>query len=443
MIRALVSWLCFWVLATSAQAQRPDDPGRLGSGERLSFAATLTPDFVTADGAYVGGEIVMHVQFISSDPLKRVRLELPVIEGVRAEVLARPHTRQVEIKGDEGYSILGTRGYSHDARLAIVPVESGTVVIPPITITGISERDDGRSFEFNETIPEQKITVHPKDPEFDGDTWIVSRDVSISEAWSHEISEIQNGDTVRRAVTLTVAGVTADDLPELVLAPNDGYRVLTTEVSTSTEQTDTGFIAHMTQVWDIYVETEDVTYVDEIRFSYWNPALRETRVATVPRQRVEPLKRDALVLRDRLRAEALAEHRAERLGLTVLAWLPAAGLMVVFALVAWRAAPTRADLRFWRAARLAAPLDFYRAYLIWGRQAFGKPAGLDASQTKWLGARAADRVAHLNGVLFGAQGGGVDAERTATTLIFGARRQAVADLFSAISSGLARFLFLR
>ena len=441
MIRALLTCLSLWVFAAGAMAQHA---GETGLTDRLSFSVALEPEFAATKGTYVGGEIVMHVRFISSDPFKRLRLDVPVIEGVRSEVIERPHTRQIELVGDEGYSILGGKGYSHEMRLAIVPTQSGTMVIPPITVTGISEPGNVPSFEFEKVYPEQNITVHPRSLDFDGDTWIVSRNVEIEEAWSHVISEIQNGDTVRRTVKLTVAGVTADDLPELVLASNDGHRVLHTELSAETEKTEAGFVAHLEQVWDIYVETEDVTYIDEIRLPYWNPERDQTEVVAVPRQRVEPLKRDAMALREQLRDEALEEHRAERLGLLILASLPAVALVAFLALVLWRALPTRADLTLWRASKQpGATVDFYGSFLAWGRQTFGSRAAVDHEQVSSLGAAAADQVTRLHRSIFGPRGGACETKRVANAVIFGARRQSLAQFFSSLLPGISRFLFLR
>lgn len=441
MIRVLLSCLCLCAFGTGTFAQQPGQANQL---DRLSFSVTLEPKFVTTQGAYIGGEIVMHVQFISSDPFKRIRLDLPVIDGVRSDVLARAHTRQIELVGDEGYSILGGKGYSHETRLAIVPMQSGTLVIPPITITGISEPGNVPNFEFEKIYPEQTITVHPNSPDFGGDAWIVSRDVTIEDTWSHDVSEIQNGDTVRRTVTLTVAGLTADDLPELVLDSSDGHRVLHTEVSTETEKTDTGFIAHLEQSWDIYVETEDVTYINGVQLPYWNPMLETTEVVSVSRQRVEPLKRDALALRQTLRDEALAEHQAQRLGLLVLVSLPAAALIAFLTLVIWRALPTRADLRFWHASKQSdAPLEFYGSFLSWGRRTFGSHTVVGREQVLALGARAAGHVERLQRAIFGPRGGDFESRRTAATLIWGARRTSLAQFFAAIVPGLSRFLFLR
>ena len=438
MIRVLLGCLVLCVTGSAALAQQASE------AESRWFQVTLEPSFVAAQGAYVGGEIVLHIQFISSDPFKRVRLHLPAIEGVRSAVLARPHTRQVEVLDADGYSTLGSSKYSHETRLAIVPERSGTIVIPPITVTGISEPADRQSFEFTEIHPEKVIVVHPPAPEFAGAVWIVTRDATIKDAWSHAISEIRNGDTVRRTVTLRVVGVTGDDLPELVLDPDDGHRVLSTEVSTRTEKTDLGFIAHLEQSWDIYIETEDITHISGIRFPYWNPELAQPADIAVPPQRIEPLKRDAVALRQTLREEAFAGHRVNRLGLIGLLSVPMAALTLAIGLLLWRALPTRADLRFWRASRREAdPLEFYGSFLAWGRDTFGPHTTIGREQALLLGTRATEQVGRLHRSIFGRSGGSVQPGHLAATLILASRRLVMRRFLSTILPGMSRFLFLR
>lgn len=438
MIRVLLSCLFFFAACFGALAQQPN------RGDVRFFTVTLEPDFVATKGQYVGGQIVVNIQYISLDPLKRVRFDLPAIEGVRSEVLQAPRTRQIELEGDEGYTVVGTKVYSHDARLVIVPVDSGSVVIPPITVKGISERPNGLSVEFEEVHPQQTILVHAVDPNFAGNAWIVSRNVTIEDTWSHVIEEIENGDTVQRTVALTVEGVTADELPPLTLEAADGYRVLHTDIVMETETTDAGYIAHLEQTWDIYVETEDVTYVDGIELAFWNPDLGTSETVSVPNQRIEPLKKDAMALRQRLREEALSAHQTERLGLLILIGLPAAVLVVILVMVLWRLVPTKADLRFWRdSKRSGAPLDFYRSFFSWGRHTFRRGLPVSREQISALGERAADQAARLHRGVFGPGGGAFEQKRVAWTLIWASRRRVVARFLAAFGPGISRFLFLR
>ncbi|MGI9452022.1 MAG: hypothetical protein ACR2QH_15485 [Geminicoccaceae bacterium] len=434
MIRVLL--ICLIVLAsgTALLAQRLND------ADRLWFTVAIEPDFVRSQGTYIGGEMVMHIRLMSPDAFQRLRLDLPDIDGARTETLVRPHIRQLSSLGAMGYS--DSAGYSYEARLALVVERSGTIVIPPIRVTGISKPGEGRAFEFRRTFPEQAITVHPPSPDFDGDHWIVSKKAAMEESWSTDIASIQNGDTVRRRVVLSVAGVSADELPKLTLAADDGFRVLSTGTSTETEKTDEGFIARLEQSWDIYVETEDVFHIDGFRFPYWNPETARTDVASLPSQRVEPLPKDALALREQLRDEALAEHRAKSLGLLVLLSLPAAALLILLALVFWRALPSRADLSLWHASLNAeTPRKFYGSFLAWGRRTFETPTIVDRQQVSALGTQATDHLDRLHKSVFGRREGIHQPKRTAAALIKASRRRATTEFISSITSKFSRFLF--
>jgi hypothetical protein len=443
MIRALLSSLCLCVLSAAVSAQQTVGSDRAGTDQQtrhLWFTVAIEPESTLSSGAYVDGQIVMDIRFESYDPFKRLRLMLPEIDGARVTTLVRPHTLQI--------NMMGGKGYSHVTRLAIVPDRAGILLIPPIRVSGISQARSGRSFEFEQTHPQQRITVHPPTAEFidkaGGKAWIVSQQATLEQSWTPDISTLRSGDTVRRRIALSVAGVTAGKLAPLTLASNTGYRVLSSEPSTRTEQTETGFIAHLEQVWDIYIEADGVFYIDAVQFPYWNPELASTEILTAPRQRIEPLLRDAAELRQQLREAALAGHRARRFGLTALLALPLFGLVVILALLVRQALPTPADLRLWRASRRAGPpLNFYAAFQAWGRQTLAGAAGVDRERIASLGAPALDQVEHMQQTIFGGRGGDFDAKLTALRLIRASCRTRVRRFLAAIVPRISRLLFLR
>jgi hypothetical protein len=340
-----------------------------------------------------------------------------------------------------GYS--DQAGYSYEAHLSIVPERSGELLIPPIRVTGISQPSEGQPFEFQRTMPERTITVHPVSDEFTGEHWIVSRDVRIEQTWSPDLTSIRNGDTVRRSIVLTIAGIRADDLPALGLGAEAGYRVLSTGDMSETEKTVDGLVARLEQSWDIYVETEDVIHVDGFRIPYWNAETGRTEVAGLPRQRIEPWPEDVSALREQLRADMLAEHRAKSLGLVFVLSLPAAALLMFLAVLIWRIAPTRADLKFLRASRrVDTPRSFYASFLSWGRQALDVPTIVGQHHVSTLGNQATDHVKELHQDIFGRAAATCHPRQMASTLIKASRRRAASRFLASVRSGLSRFLFL-
>lgn len=437
MIRFLFALLVlvFSSLPVSAQQTGQGDPAEEDS-DRLWFTVKTEPEAIFDKGGWVGEEIILDVHFVSSDPFKRLRLELPKIEGAQVDMLVRPHTLQI--------NMFGGRGYSHETRLAIVPTKAGTLTIPEIRVTGISQQRSGRNVEFVRTYPEQTIDVKPPAADYGGAIWIVPREVSIKESWSGDIDMLKAGDTIRRTVVLNARGVRADDLYEMVLESNDGYRVLLHEVKTETIRTPKGFSARLTQNWDLYIESDDITYIDAVHFPYWDAESGTTLVAEAPRQRIEPLLRDATELRDRLREETLQRHQAQRFGLFLLLALPVTALVIIVLAGIWHALPTRADMRLKRSVREAgSPLGFYSSFQEWGRETFGVRRPVEQARVSELGQDAKTRSDELNRAIFARGEHDADVARTASTLVRAARRNRVARYLSSVGPAMSKMLFLR
>ncbi|NKC13941.1 MAG: hypothetical protein GKR94_17665 [Gammaproteobacteria bacterium] len=433
--RTIAVGLCALIGAAHAQ-QGQGAVGSAGEPQRRWFTVTIDPKSIVSHGAYVGGEIVMDVRFVSSDPFTRLRLELPDIEDARTQTLIRPHTLQI--------NMFGGKGYSHQTRLAIVPLRTGALTIAAITVTGVALSRDGRHFEFKEIHPPRRLTVHGPPADFPATTWVVSRQVDIEEAWTPDIATVHPGDTVQRKIVLTVMGVKAEELPELRLASNTGYRVLNTETAISTEKTESGLTAHLEQTWNIFIDTDAVTYIDAVPFVYWDPEQGRAEQVTAPRQRVEPMLRGAAKHRQRLREQAYTEHKAKRLGLIAVLAAPLTGLLALAGIALWHALPGRADWRLWRAAgRARSPLDFYASFLEWGGRTFGPRVPVDQGRIASLGPRAAGQVTKMHETLFGNSARTFNAKRTAVRLIWAARRRRLHDWWRTVGPGVARALYLR
>lgn len=437
MIRLLLSFVILTLVSLPGFAQNVGQGDQSEEDvERRWFSVTTDPEGIFETGGWVGEEIILDIHFVSSDPFKRLRLELPKIKGARVETLVRPHTLQI--------NMLGGRGYSHEARLAIVPKQAGTLTIPQIRVTGIAQQRNGRSVEFAEIYPEQSMEVKPPPVDYGGAAWLVPREVSMEQSWSTDINTLRAGDTIRRTVALDVKGVRAEDLPELTLASNEGYRVLSDEVNTETIRTPKGFSAKLTQSWDLYIETDEITNIDAVHFPYWDAKTATTAVAQVPPQRVEPILRDAKELRDQLRDEAVQRHQTQRLGLIALLALPLTVFVVIVLVGIWHALPTRADLRMKRSVREAGnAAGFYPSFQEWGRETFGIRRPVEQARVEELGKDATLRSEELNLAVFARGERDADFARTASTMIRGARRRRVASYFATLGPAISRMLFLK
>lgn len=440
MIRLLLTLLLVLAGPHLASGQGTGQEAGQGTGQgpgdikRLWFEVRLTPETALATGAWLGGQLVLDVKLVSSDPFKRLRLQIPRIEGARVESLVRPHTLQI--------NVFGGKGYSHRARYAVFPRTGGTLIIPPLVVSGILQQRNGRTAQFKETYPEQRITVHPPVPDFPAGAWVVSGDVGLTERWSKDLNNIQAGDTVRRTVELTVAGVRADDLPPMDLQSGAGYRVLHTETAAETHKTKGGYVARVEQSWDIFIDSDDVFYIDPVKFLYWDPLRTDAMVIQAKAHRVEPVRRDAEALRASMREQIHDELLLKRIGVLALLGIPILGVLIVAVLAASSAMPSRADIRLWRAARRArSPLGFYDAFQAWARRSLADRPIVTEDQIARLGPEAHGDVRRMHRGLFGRDGGEVAPRAVSGRLIGAAIRLRMRRFSTAFGERLWRLLF--
>lgn len=404
--------------------------------DRPTFLVVLEPGHVKKEGAYVQGQILLRVQLVSPDPFRKLKLTLPPIDNVRTVTIRKPHTREV--------NTYGGKGYSYETRLALFPEKSGTVTIPEITVVGETESADGENFAFTESHPARTVTIHPIDPAFDGDWWLVAHKVVMDQNWSKEIAKIREGDTVQRKVYLAVHGATVEQLPELVQTANAGYSVLGTDVQSKTEKTKNGLVTQIVQTWDIHIDTRDVLYVSPIQFKFWNPEQKKVEVASVSAQRIEPLPQNLERLRHATMEAAIAAHEAKRLGLWLLLAIPGLVLATLIALLIWKSLPTKADRQLHRACREeSSAAASYRAGLSWADNSFGWRSAITGSQADILGRQAKAALTQLNRALFARAPEPFDSKEFAGALTGAARRLRIKQLLANLSAGYRWLTFAR
>ena len=97
----------------------------------------IEPNHVLRNGAYVQGQVLLRVLLASPYPFAAFDFAMPEIAGARVVTLVKPKTRTIHV--------YDKTGYAYETRLSLFPEQSGTLVIPPITIcllyTSPSPRD--------------------------------------------------------------------------------------------------------------------------------------------------------------------------------------------------------------------------------------------------------------------------------------------------------------
>jgi hypothetical protein len=239
----------------------------------------------------------------------------------------------------------------------------------------------------------------------------------MREEWSKPVDQLRVGDVVRRDITLTAVGVSADQMQAPEHGRTQGITVVEASLVANTQITGKGVIGTIRRSWDLKIERGGVVYISPVGAAYWHPEQRVRLKAAVPGYRLEPLPADRQALAAALMQEAHTDHASQQvLGLVVAAVL-ALPLIVGLGLFAWAAVPTRADWRLLHQCRLARSganpeSEIYRAVQSWRRT---NPLGEGAKDIQ------PQSLAYLAIVIFG-KSGTIYAEKNVSRYLIRAAR---------------------
>ena len=382
----------------------------------------VEPNHVLRNGAYVQGQVLLRVLLASPHPFAAIDFSMPEIAGARVVTLFAPKTRTIHV--------YDKTGYAYETRLSLFPEQSGTLVIPPITIIGSVTNEEGEREFFDLSKPAVEILVHPINRALEDSWWMVADAVEISEDWTPDPDQFRVGDTVRRHVNVVAHGVSVEQLPHIEQSANQGYAVVGAWQDGKTNLTKTGLVANLKQTWDLRIQSGDAMYISPIQIHYWDAAANQPAVARLPSKRVEPLARDPEAVRRTLVEAAMTAHRAQRLGALVLVSIPAAAFLLLLALALYVARLTTADRRL--LAECGADPGAVKglaAELTWSEASFGLRGarGLSGLRER-LGWAGQDPLEDLEKAVFDVGGPLIDTRAAARVIVSASRRERLRGL---------------
>ena len=377
----------------------------------------IEPNHVLRNGAYVQGQILLRVLLASPHPFAAIDFDMPEIAGARVVTLFRPKTRTIHV-----YEKIG---YAYETRLSLFPEQSGTLIIPAITMTGAVTNEAGETEPFDLANPTIEIPVHPINPALEDSWWMVADAVEISEDWTPEPDQFRVGDTVRRHVSVVAHGVSIQQLPHIEQYANQGYAVVGAWQDGKTDLTKDGMVARLKQTWDLRIQSGDAIYISPIEIHYWDPDADQPAVARLPSKRVEPLARDPEAVRRTLVEAAMTAHEGRRLGALVLLAIPMVACLLLLALALYAARLTRADRRLLaECGAEVGPVDGLAAVLRWSEASFGLRGVRALSGLRdCLGSRGHDPLERLEKAAFGGANPVIDTHAGARVMVSAVRRE--------------------
>jgi len=268
---------------------------------------------------YLQEQILHSVRLVSAFKFAELEVEIPVVDAAESIVVAKPTVRP--------FRSYGVEGVVYETSRVLFPETSGTLHIPGVHITG-AVLVEGQKVSFERKTEPVEMTIAAVPESYEGDWWLVSGLVEIREEYSQPLDVIRVGDTVRRTVTVSAKGSTAEHVPGLSMRPSRGLTILPGTPIRRTESSAAGVTGILEQAFDITVVESQPVDFGPIRLVWWDSEADAGRRSAARAVRIEPLPRDIEALKARLMARAWARVHASRVSLVI------AGVLIALSVIA-------------------------------------------------------------------------------------------------------------
>ena len=239
---------------------------------------------VTPTNVYVQAQLIYTVRLFLSVPTSNASLSEPGISGANAviERLGEDTNYQTSRRGKR-YNVV-------ERRYAIYPQVSGELTIEPVMFQGQLSRNAFSLFDpFGpqaKTIVERSesftLEVKPIPADFPGGHWIPAQLLTLNESWSPNPPQFKVGEPLTRTLTLSAAGQTASQLPELPAWIPDDFKQYPDQPILNDSPADRGITATRQEKVAIIPNRSGEYVLPEIAIPWWNTTTDKLEIARLP-----------------------------------------------------------------------------------------------------------------------------------------------------------------
>ena len=241
---------------------------------------------VSAKEVYVQQQITLTVKLHFAAELKRGSLTEPELEGANIIQVG---------KDKESETIINGRRYRVIERTyAISPQQSGQYTLKSPVFSGEIMMPSARrnSFlSFGETKPvsvigeEIALNIRPIPANYQG-VWLPSELLSIHQEWQPSAQEFKVGEPITRIITLTAAGLSEEQLPEIAMPMPDGLKVYPDQAELHTGINSGRLVSQKVRNFAIVANKPGNYQLPEISIPWWNTITNKLEYAKLPPQTI-------------------------------------------------------------------------------------------------------------------------------------------------------------
>lgn len=255
-----------------------------GEAEPVFIEVTVQPD---SGPYYVLSQVSLMVRIFYQANLTEAAISPPAPEQASVRLLDEvPYQSD---RNGERYRVL-------ERRYAIFPERSGTLVIPPMELSGrLIERPSDRLWQ--PTVRGRRVRVEsdsvtleisPRPAEFSGDFWLPARRITLSQQITDN-DKLHVGEPVTRTVILDAVGLEENMLEEPVWPEVPSTRIYPDQPQGISRDDGEWVLGHKEFRYAVVPEEPGELVLPEIRLDWWDTVNDRQRTATLPEHRVKVL----------------------------------------------------------------------------------------------------------------------------------------------------------
>ena len=239
---------------------------------------------VSSESVYVQQELLLSVQILFSMPLYDDN-RLSSLDISDALVQQLGETRKFDTIID------GVRYQGFELKYAIHPQTAGQLIIPSLTFSGVAAdprepfiggifSSSGRPVQARS--PEIEVTVKPRPDNFPAsEPWLPARQLTIAEQWSQPLNNLKVGDAITRTITVTANGLSAAQLPPILMPQPEGVNSYPDKSNTQDRDTLKGIQGQRTDSIAMIPTQPGKITLPAINYPWFDTDSGEVRMATI------------------------------------------------------------------------------------------------------------------------------------------------------------------
>ncbi|MFT5758504.1 MAG: hypothetical protein ACI9LM_003246 [Alteromonadaceae bacterium] len=300
--------------------------------ENDSRATKQQDIFITTDisssNVYVQQQITLTVKLHFSAELKRGSLTEPSLEYANITQIG---------KDKESDAIINGRRYRVIERVyAINPQQSGDFVLQSPVFSGeimvpSTRRSNFLSFAESKPVSvigdDISLTVKPIADNYQG-VWLPSELLAIHQEWQPKKETFTVGEPITRTITLTAAGLSEEQLPDINMEMPKGLKVYPDQAELHTGMNNNQLVSQKVRNFALVASKAGSYQLPEIIIPWWNTVTNKYQEAVIPAQTItvlpnvdEPINVAAVNDNSLPKGKDIQEIKPEKIIITQSSWL--------------------------------------------------------------------------------------------------------------------------